>query len=153
MHAELLELGRAGRSPGVVTGATARLALARLDQGDLEEAQLLARTALESTGDSFMPVVNGYVLKTAGLVNLRSGHTSEGRLQLRAAVEAFAQGTGIVGEGQAAMCWIDLSRSHQEAGEDDEARRAAQAALEVAIGAGDPWIRAQAEANLALMPQ
>ena len=78
MHAELLELGRAGRSRGVTTGATARLGLARLLQGDVGDAQLLARAALGSTGESFMPVVNGYAFKTAGLVNLRLGHIDEG---------------------------------------------------------------------------
>ena len=33
MHAELLELGRSGQSTGVIAGATARLALARLAHG------------------------------------------------------------------------------------------------------------------------
>ena len=36
-HAELLDLGRSSRSAGVVTGATARLALAFLQRGDLDE--------------------------------------------------------------------------------------------------------------------
>ena len=46
MHAELLELGRAGRSEGVVAGATARLAVGRLEQGGLEDAEALAAAAL-----------------------------------------------------------------------------------------------------------
>src|SRR6185295_5583054 len=58
-----------GRSRGVTTGATARLGLARLVQGDVGEAQLLVRAALAASGESFMPDVNGYVFKTAGLVN------------------------------------------------------------------------------------
>ena len=78
-----------------------------------------------------MPVVNGYVFKTAGLVNLRSGHVAEGRTHLRAAIEAFQQGTGGIGVGQAAMRWVDLSRSYSETGEADEARRAAETAVEV----------------------
>ncbi len=80
------------------------------------------RTALAASGESFMPVVNGYAFKTAGLVNLQSGHVAEGRAQLRAAIEAFEQGTGSLGVGQAAMCWVDLSRSYGETGEVDEAR-------------------------------
>jgi hypothetical protein len=151
MHAEMIELGRASRSIGVITGATARLGLARLVQGDLDEAQALARTALAASGESFMPVVNGYVFKTAGLVNLRSGHVAEGRAHLRAAIEAFELGTGGIGVGQAAMCWVDLSRSYSETGEDDEARRAAETAVEVGRAAGDPWVREQTEAHLALV--
>jgi predicted ATPase len=151
MHAELLELGRASRSLGVITGATARLALARLAQGDIDEAQLLARTALAASGESFMPVVNGYAFRSAGLVNLRSGHVPEGRTHLRAAIEAFEQGTGSLGIGQAALCWVDLSRSYIETGEAEEARRAAETAVEVALAAGDPWVREQTGAHLALV--
>jgi predicted ATPase len=149
MHAEMIELGRASRSIGVITGATARLGLARLVQGDLDEAQILARTALAASGESFMPVVNGYVFRTAGLVNLQSGHVAEGRTQLGAAIEAFEQGTGGIGIGQAALCWVDLSRSYSETGEADEARSAAATAVELALGAGDPWVREQTEARLA----
>jgi tetratricopeptide (TPR) repeat protein len=149
MHAELFELGRAGRSQGVITGATARLGLARLVQGDVGEAQLLARAALASSGESFMPVVNGYAFKTAGLVNLRLGHVYEGRLQLHDAIEAFEQGAGTVGVGQAAMCWVDLAESFSEAGDADEACRAAEAAAALARAAGDPWIQEQTDANLA----
>ena len=151
MHAELLELGRAGRSSGVITGATARLALARLEQGALDEAQSLARKALESSSASFMPVVNGYAFKTAGLVDLRTGHVAEGRRQLHAAIEAFGRGAGNVGVGQAAMCWIDVSRSHQDAREFDEARQSAEMAVEVADAVGDPWIQKQAREQLALV--
>ena len=101
MHTELLELGRASRSLGVITGATARLAVARLVEGDLDGAQSLARAALATSGESFMPIVNGYAFKAAGLVNLRSGHIAEGRAHLRAAIEAFELGAGGVGIGQA----------------------------------------------------
>lgn len=149
MHAELLELGIAGRSGGVIAGATARLAHARLVQGDVDEAQRLARTALASSGESFMPVVNGYAFRTAGLVNLHLGHTAEGRDHLQAAIEAFEQGAGSVGVGQAAMCWVDLSNSYNETGEVGAARQATETAVEVAIAAGDPWVRAQTEAHLA----
>jgi hypothetical protein len=121
MHAELLELGQASRSGGVIAGATARLAHARLMQGDIDEAQRLARTALASSSESFMPVVNGYAFRTAGLVNLHMGHVSEGRAHLRAAIEAFEQGTGSVGVGQASLCWIDLSNSCHQTGEADDA--------------------------------
>ena len=94
LHAELLELGRSGRSPGVTTGATARLAHARLAAGDLVEAELLAREALAGSGSSFMPVINGYVFRSAGLVNLALGHTPmEGATSLDA-IEAFSQGAG-----------------------------------------------------------
>jgi tetratricopeptide (TPR) repeat protein len=151
MHAALLELGREGRSSGVTTGATARLALARLEQGALDEAQALARAALESSSESFMPVVNGYAFKTAGLVDLRMGHIAEGRSELHAAIDAFERGAGNVGVGQAAMCWIDLSRSHSETGELEDARRSAEMAVEVALAAGDPWIQGQARAQLALV--
>ena len=151
MHAELLELGRSGRSTGVIAGATARLALARLELGDVDEAQSLARDALAFSSESFMPVVNGYAFKTAGLVNLRLGHVSQGRAQLRAAIEAFEQGAGSVGLGQAAMCWVDLSNSLLETGETAQARRAAETAVEVAVGCGDPWVRAQSDAHLAIV--
>jgi predicted ATPase/DNA-binding SARP family transcriptional activator len=151
MHAELLELGRASRSAGVIAGATARLALARLVQGDLDEAQQLARTALASSSESLMPVVNGYAFKTAGLVNLQLGHLAEGRGHLRAAIEAFEQGTGSVGLGQAAMCWVDLSHSYTETGDAEAAQRAAQIAVEVATSAGDPWVQEQTEACLSLV--
>jgi tetratricopeptide (TPR) repeat protein len=148
MHAEMLELGRAGRSTGVIAGATARLGHARLVQGELDEAQRLARTALESSGETFMPVVNGYVFRTAGLVNLRSGHVAEGRLQLRAAIEAFEQGAGGVGVGQAALCWVDLSRSYGEEGETGAAQRAAERAVELALAAGDAWVVEQTQRHL-----
>ncbi|HSB87618.1 MAG TPA: hypothetical protein VLD86_15010, partial [Ilumatobacteraceae bacterium] len=151
MHAQLLELGRAGRSAGVIAGATARLALARMAKGDVEEAQVLARSALASSSESFMPVVNGYAFRTAGLVNLRFGHVAEGRRHLHAAIEAFEQGAGGVGVGQAALCWIDLSESLIQSGELDEARRAADRAVAVALSTGDPWVRGQAEAHLALI--
>jgi len=98
-----------------------------------------------------MPVVNGYTFKTAGLVNLRIGHIAEGRGQLQTAIEAFEQGAGNVGTGQAAMCWIDLSRSYRDTDEVDDARSAATAAVDVALAAGDPWVRQQAEAQLALV--
>jgi len=148
-HAELLELGRAGRSAAVVTGASARLALACLEQGDVDRAQTLATTALASSSESFMPIINGYAAKTAGLVNLRLGYTAEGHHQLYAAIEAFEQGAGGVGIGQAAMCWVDLSQSHFASGEIDAARWTAQRAVDAADTAGDPWIRAQAETNRA----
>ena len=151
MHAELLELGQASRSGGVIAGATARLAHARLIQGDIDEAQRLARTALASSSESFMPVVNGYAFRTAGLVNLRLGHLPEGRGHLRAAIEAFEQGAGNVGVGQAALCWIDLSDSCTETGEADDALWAADKAVEIANAAGDPWVREQAEAHMALL--
>jgi predicted ATPase/DNA-binding SARP family transcriptional activator len=149
MHAELLELGRAGRSAGVVTGATARLAHAHLVNGDLEEAQRLARAALAMSGESFMPVINGYAFRSAGLVDVAGGHAAEGRAQLAAAIEAFELGTGTIGLGQAALCWVDLSRSYLGSGDADAARRAAETAVEVAIATGDPWVRAQADAHLA----
>jgi hypothetical protein len=149
MHAELLALGRASRSPGVVTGATARLGLARLLQGEVEEAQEMARAALASTGESFMPVINGYAFRTAGLVDLHAGHLTEGRRLLGAAIEAFEQGAGTVGVGQAAMCWVDLSRSHLESGDGEQAHRAAETAVSLAEAAGDPWVCQQAEAQLA----
>lgn len=148
MHADLLELGRASRSMGVVTGATARLAVARLVEGDLDEAQALARAALATSGESFMPIVNGYAFRAAGLVNLRSGHVAEGRAQLNAAIEAFESGTGSVGVGQAALCWIDLSRSHAEGGEPEPASAAARRAVDLGSAAGDPWVLDQARANL-----
>jgi hypothetical protein len=84
-------------------------------------------------------------------VNLRSGHVPEGRTHLRAAIEAFEQGTGSLGIGQAALCWVDLSRSYIETGEAEEARRAAETAVEVALAAGDPWVREQTRAHLALV--
>jgi tetratricopeptide (TPR) repeat protein len=151
MHAELLELGLASRSGGVIAGATARLAHARLIQGDIEEAQRLARTALASSSESFMPIVNGYAFRSAGLVNLRLGHLPEGRGHLRAAIEAFEQGAGNVGVGQAALCWIDLSESCSDTGEADAALWAAERAVEIANAAGDPWVREQAGAQMALL--
>jgi hypothetical protein len=147
MHAELLGLGRASRSSAVVIGATARLAHARLEQGALDEAQALAAEALASSSESFMPVVNGYTFRTAGLVNLRMGHVAEGRAQLRAAIEAFGRGAGNVGTGQAALCWIDLSTSFAAAGDRGGALRSAAAAVEAAVASGDPWVRRQADAN------
>ena len=124
MHAELLDLGRAGRSSGVVAGATARLALATSLQGDVDQAQSLADQALAASGETFMPVVNGYTFKTAGLVNLELGHVSEGRAHLHEAIDAFELGTGSLGTGQAALCWIDLSRSYRAT--DELAERAAR---------------------------
>jgi predicted ATPase/DNA-binding SARP family transcriptional activator len=147
MHAELLELGRAGRSPGVITGATARLGHARLVQGDLAEAERLAREALAGSGSSFMPVVNGYVFRTAGLVNLALGHTLEGRRHLAAAIDAFSHGTGSLGLGQAALCWIDVSRSHADGGDRAAAHLAAERAVEEAEQCGEPWVREQAAAH------
>ncbi len=98
-----------------------------------------------------MPVVNGYAFKTAGLVDLRTGHVAEGRRQLHAAIEAFGRGAGNVGVGQAAMCWVDVSRSHHDARELDEAQQAAEMAVEVADAVGDPWIQKQAREQLALV--
>jgi predicted ATPase/DNA-binding SARP family transcriptional activator len=148
-HAELLDLGRSARAAGVVSGATARLALALLLQGDLARAETLADDALSSSGESFMPVVNGYVLKTAGLVNLALGHVPEGRIHLQQAIDAFARGTGNLGTGQAALCWIDLSQSHATANEIDDARRAAEAAVGLAQASADPWVQQKAEDQLA----
>jgi predicted ATPase/DNA-binding SARP family transcriptional activator len=149
MHAELLDLGRAGRSSGVIAGATARLAHARLVTGDRDEAQRLVREALALSGESFMPVIDGYAFRSAGLVNLASGHLPEGRAQLTAAIEAFELGTGTIGLGQAALCWIDLSRSHVLAGDAEAARRAAETAVELAVATADPWVKQQADAHLA----
>jgi hypothetical protein len=148
LHAELLELGRSGRSPGVTMGATARLAHARLVAGDLAEAETLAREALAGSGSSFMPVVNGYVFRSAGLVDLALGHTADGRRSLLQAIEAFSQGAGSLGIGQAAMCWIDLSDSHIAAREFDEAEHAARVALDEARRSGEPWVCEQAAAHL-----
>ena len=148
LHAELRELGRSGRSPGVTIGATARLAHARLVAGDLAEAESLAREALAGSGSSFMPVINGYAFRSAGLVNLALGHTADGRRNLLDAIDAFSQGAGSLGVGQAAMCWIDLSRSHMAALEWDDAERTALAALDHARGSGEPWVCEQAQAHL-----
>ena len=98
-----------------------------------------------------MPVVNGYVFRTAGLVNLQAGHVVEGRRQLDAAVEAFEQGTGTVGMGQAALCWVDLSRSHLSTGESELARQAAERAVAAAAAAGDPWVRDRVQSHLATL--
>jgi predicted ATPase/DNA-binding SARP family transcriptional activator len=147
LHAELLRLGRESRSPGVITGATARLALARLEQGSIEEAEALARDALASTGESFMTVINGYAFKTAGLVNLALGQVDEGRAQLHTAIEAFERGAGHLGTGLAAMCWVDLSRSFAATGPAEQARAMAETAVEVARAAGDPWVLEQAQAQ------
>jgi predicted ATPase/DNA-binding SARP family transcriptional activator len=144
-HVELLDLGRRSGSPGVIIGATARLGLARLEQGDLDEAQVLAAEALASTGESFMAVINGYTFKTAGLVNLALGHDEDGRVQLHAAIDAFERGAGNVGTGLAAMCWLDLSRSFAASGDDEGARSAAATAVDAARTVGDPWVLQQAE--------
>jgi tetratricopeptide (TPR) repeat protein len=147
MHAELFELGAASRSTGVTTGALARLGHARLLQGDLDEAERLALEALAGSGSSFMPVVNGYVFKTAGLVSLARGHVDEGRAHLHRAIEAFSQGTGRLGMGQAAICWIDLSTSYADAGSITEARSAAERASAAAEQSGEPWVLAQAHSH------
>ena len=125
MHADLLELGRAGRSEGVIAGATARLAVGRLEQGALDDAQELAAAALASSSGSFMPVVNGYAFRSAALVNLALGHVAEAKQQLETAIDAFSHGAGQVGLGQAALCWVDLSNSCLRSGDRDGARRAA----------------------------
>jgi len=147
MHADLLELGRAGRAQGVVAGATARLAVGRLAQGALADAQDLARAALASSGGSFMPVVNGFAFHAAALVDLASGHVREARHGLDAAIEAFARGAGQVGAGYAAMCFVDLSRSYAATGDVDEARRAADDAVALARATGDPWVLDRAAAQ------
>ncbi len=145
MHAQLRELGREGRAPGVVAGATARLAHARLIEGDVAEAERLARAALASSGGGFMPVVDGYVLRSAGLANLALDHVEQGQDQLRAAIAAFENGAGGVGVGQAALCWIDLGACLAQQGDGVAARAAAQSAAEAATRAGDPWIVEQVE--------
>ena len=150
-HAELLDLGRSSRSSGVVTGATARLALAFLQRGDLDEAKALADRALSSSSDSFMPVVNGYAFKSAGLVNLALGHVEEGRAHLHQAIDAFERGTGRLGTGQAALCWIEVSRSHRAADEVDDTRRAATTAIDLSQASGDPWVQREARAHLELV--
>jgi hypothetical protein len=109
------------------------------------------RDALASSGESFMPVVNGYAFRTAGLVNLRLGHTDVGRQHLHAAIEAFEQGAGTVGVGQAALCWVDLSSSFLEANDFVQARHASEAAMRLAVRVGDPWVHAQTEACVALV--
>ena len=118
----------------------------------------MAREALATSGESFMPIVNGYAFRTAGLVNLRSGHVAEGRRHLHSAIEAFELGTGTVGLGQAALCWIDLSRSYADDGDLDDARRAADTAVAVGVAAGDPWVvdqthvhRASVEASVSAL--
>jgi hypothetical protein len=147
MHARLLELGRASRTQGVVVGATARLALARLLQGDTDTAEEMARAALRGCGDTFMPVINGYAFRTAGLVDLDAGHVAAGRAELAAAIEAFERGAGSVGVGQAALCWIDLSRSHLSTGDLDEALATADTARRAALATADPWVCEQADAH------
>ena len=96
-----------------------------------------------------MPVINGYVFRSAGLVNLALGHTADGRQNLTHAIEAFSQGAGSLGVGQAAMCWIDLSHSHAEALEWDEADQTARVALDEAQRSAEPWVCEQAEAHAA----
>jgi tetratricopeptide (TPR) repeat protein len=150
-HAELLDLGRSSRSSGVVTGATARLALSSLHRGELDEAKALADRALSSSSDIFMPVVNGYAFRSAGLVNLALGHADEGRSHLHQAIDAFERGTGKLGTGQAALCWIDVSRSHRAADEMDDTSRAATIAFDLAQASGDPWVQREARAHLALI--
>jgi predicted ATPase len=139
-HADLLELGLSSRTPGVVTGATARLAVARLRQGDIDLAQRMARSALDGIGDSFMPVINGYAFHAAGVIDIESGHVTEGRMELALAIEAFERGAGTVGVGQAAVCWIELARSFAADGDLAAARSAADSAIELAWRSGDPWV-------------
>jgi hypothetical protein len=81
-------------------------------------------------------------------VNLALGHTTEGRDQLHVAIESFERGTGDVGTGLAAMCWVDVSRSFSGADELDAAQLAARRAVEVALTVGDPWVLHEAEAHL-----
>ncbi len=145
-HAELLDLGREARSPGVVIGATARLGLARLLQGDLAEAQVLATAALAGSSETFQATITGYTFKTAGLVNLQLGHPTEGRAQLETAVDAFSRGAGDLGLGLAALCWIDLAHAHRDAGDVDAADRALAAASMAAEASRDPWVIAQTTA-------
>jgi predicted ATPase/DNA-binding SARP family transcriptional activator len=147
-HADLLELGQASRTQGVVTGATARLAIARLHQGDIELAQRLARSALDGIGDSFMPIVNGYAFHAAGVVDIESGHVPEGRAELALAIEAFVRGAGAVGVAQAALCWIELARSHAADGDLAAARSAADSATELARASGDPWVLERAASTV-----
>jgi hypothetical protein len=147
MHAQLLELGLASRTQGVVIGATARLALARLLQGDTETAGEMARAALSGCGDTFMPVINGYAFRTAALVDLAAGHVAAGREELATAIEAFERGAGSVGVGQAALCWIDLSRSHLSTGDLVGAQTAADNARRAALATADPWVCEQADAH------
>lgn len=116
LHADLLELGRSGDSPGVTIGALARLAHARLAAGHIDDAEALARQALDGSGTSFMPVINGYVFRSAGLVNLALGHLADGRQNLADAIDEFSTGAGSLGIGQAALCWIDLSASYMATG-------------------------------------
>lgn len=140
--------GRSSRSSGVVTGATARLAHARLAQGDLDTAQALASEALASTSETFMPVISGYAFRSAGLVNVELGHVAPGRELLQQAIAAFERGTGNLGAGLAALCRIDLSRSFRGDDEIDDARRSALTAIELARVSGDPWVLRQAEQHL-----
>jgi predicted ATPase/DNA-binding SARP family transcriptional activator len=141
MHAQLLELGQAGRSIGVIAGASARLGHAYLLGGELEEAERLARSGLASSGAGFMPVIDGYVLRTAGLVNLALGHAGVGEDQLRQAIQAFEDGAGGVGVGQAAMVWLDVGASLMDRRDLEGARAAADSAAGLAQRSGDPWIQ------------
>ena len=67
------------------------------------------------------------------------------------AIDAFVRGTGNIGIGQAAMCWVDLSRSYNGTGDMDDARRSATEAVDAALATDDPWVRQEAEAQLALV--
>jgi hypothetical protein len=109
----------------------------------------MARSALAASGDSFMPVINGYAFRTAGLVDLHDGHIAAAHTELALAIEAFERGAGSVGVGQAALCWIDLSRSHTANGDAQAARSAADTAFALAETTGDPWVLEQAHMNLA----
>jgi tetratricopeptide (TPR) repeat protein len=149
MFRELLELGRQGRSAGVTAVAAARLTIGHLASGDLEAAREAAEEALASTSESFMPATNGFALRAKGLVDLRSDRIEDGRTSLREAIESFLRGSGGLGLGRAAECWLDLSRSYTMPGERAEAEDAARRAVELAVRAGDPWILRHAEEHLA----
>jgi hypothetical protein len=111
----------------------------------------MAREALAACSDSFMPVVNGYAFRTAGIVDLERGHAESGQEELAQAIAAFEAGAGSVGVGQAALCWIDLSRFHFAHGDEVAARMAADAATALAHTTGDPWVVAQAAENAAVL--
>lgn len=67
-----------------------------------------------------------------------AGHVAAGRAELATAIEAFERGAGSVGEGQAALCWIDPSPSHLSTGYLDEAHAAADTGPAGRVGDADP---------------
>lgn len=139
----------ASRIPGLETRARYQLGIVHRLLGEMDAAREALDSALEDPSGTWEPYELAQVLNELAILHGELGLGSE-RLAYHERALELALGEG----GDAAIVAVTLLNlvdAHEDAGEYDRARAVQVQALEAARAAGDGWLVATGEANLAYL--